>query len=260
MKHDYIDKYSDIDSFLHRRDPRVKIISFVASVVFIVLSNPEAYISFAMYGCLIAIFILLSKIPLKHLLKRSISIIPFVLVVAIFVPFLKEGETVWQLPIGRWNLTVTHEGLSLFWNIIIKAYLSTLCMILLMASTKFIRLLNALEEMKLPKIIVMIFSFMYRYIFVLQDELEKMKRAKESRSIGGGIWFNIRVLSNMLGVLFIKSYEKGESVYLAMCSRGFDGTIRTFEHNKLTGTDAFFLSAVVIMLASIRILCEGLRL
>ena len=85
MKHDYIDKYSDIDSFLHRRDPRVKIISFVASVVFIVLSNPEAYISFAMYGCLVAILILLSKIPLKHLLKRSISIIPFVLVVAIFI-------------------------------------------------------------------------------------------------------------------------------------------------------------------------------
>jgi cobalt/nickel transport system permease protein len=87
-----------------------------------------------------------------------------------------------------------------------------------------------------------------------------MKRAKESRSIDGGIWFNIRVLSNMLGVLFIKSYEKGESVYLAMCSRGFDGTIRTFERSKLTGTDAFFLSAVVIMLASIRILCDGLRL
>ena len=259
MKHDYIDKYSDIDSFLHRRDSRVKIISLAVFVLFIVLNNPESYISFALYGCLIAILILLSRIPFRHVFKRSISIVPFVLVIAVFIPFLKEGETVWELSIGRWRLTVTHEGLILFWNILIKAYLSTLCIILLMASTTFIRLLKALEDMKLPKIIVMIFSFMYRYIFVLQDELEKMKRAKESRSVSGGRWMQIRVLSNMLGVLFIKSYEKGESVYLAMCSRGFDGTIRTFERNRLAKTDALFMSVVFILLTCIRIFGEGLR-
>jgi len=257
MKHDYIDKYSDLDSFLHHRDPRVKVISIVASIVFIVLNNPESYISFALYGCFVAILILLSNIPFTHIFKRSISIIPFVLVVAIFIPFLKEGEPVWELHIGGWRLIVTNEGLILFWNILIKAYLSALCIILLMASTRFVRLLKALEEMKLPKIIVMIFSFMYRYIFVLQDELEKMKRAKESRSVGGGRWFQIRVLSNMLGVLFIKSYEKGESVYLAMCSRGFDGTIRTFDHSKLTRTDAIFLSTAVILLVSIRIFMKN---
>jgi cobalt/nickel transport system permease protein len=259
MKHDYIDKYSDIDSFLHRRDPRVKIISFVSFILFIVLSNPRLYISFALYGCLITILILLSKIPLGHILKRSFSIIPFVLVVAVFIPFLKEGEPVLEIPVSGRHLVVTYEGLILLWNILIKAYLSALCIILMMSSMRFVQLLKALEEMKLPKIIVMIFSFMYRYIFVLQDELEKMKRAKESRSIGNKKWFQIRVFSNMLGVLFIKSYEKGESVYLAMCSRGFDGTIRTFEGSSLTGTDALFLSVIVILLAGIRILGEGLR-
>lgn len=97
-------------------------------------------------------------------------------------------------------------------------------MILLMTSTKFSDLIKALEKLKFPHLITMILSFMYRYIFVVLDELHKMKHAKEARQAGrSSKWFHTKVLANMIGVLFIRSYERAESVYLAMCSRGYDG-------------------------------------
>jgi cobalt/nickel transport system permease protein len=94
------------------------------------------------------------------------------------------------------------------------------------ATTRFSELLKAFEKLGCPKIITMIMSFMYRYIFVIEDELMKMKQAKESRSVGGSGFFHAKALANMLGTLFIRSYERAEAVYLAMCARGFDGDVK----------------------------------
>lgn len=234
MKHAYIDRYSDIDSLIHRLDPRVKIISFFIFILFVLFTRSTSFHAFALYGVLIAVLILLSKIDLEFIFKRSLVIVPFVLVVTIF--------------------RITYDGLTVFWNCFIKAYLSILCMILLMASTKFSDLIKSFEKLKLPRLITMILSFMYRYIFVVQDELMKMRQAKEARSIGGSSWFHAKALANMIGNLFIKSYERAESVYLAMCSRGFDGNVRTIDDFKLKGLDLFFFLAMIVLLTSIRLI------
>ncbi|HGJ65594.1 TPA: cobalt ECF transporter T component CbiQ [bacterium] len=253
MKHDFIDSHSDINSVIHRLDPRAKAILIIAMVISIVLTNPKALISFALYGFLILILIFLSKIPISYILKRFIMVMPFILLIAIFLPFIKDGEALWSHSIFGFDLKITYEGLIIFWNVLIKALLSMLCMTLLIASTKFTHLLKALGDLKLPKIFIMIFSFMYRYIFVLQDELEKLKRAKDSRSAGKRRWLNIKALSNMLGVLFIKSYEKGETVYLAMCSRGFDGNVKLLEYNKLAFSDIIFIVVILMFLVFINV-------
>ncbi len=242
---DYINKYANIQSIIHRRDPRVKVIASVIFVIFIVLTRPESFTTFAFYSILILALILMSRIPVRYVIKRSITVIPFVLFIAIFIPFLKEGRILWSYPIG---INISYEGLMMFWNVIIKAYLSALCMILLTASTGFFQLLKALEGLKMPRIIVMIFSFMHRYLFILQEELMMMRRAKDSRSVNGRRWQHIKALANMLGVLFIKSYERGEAVYLAMCSRGFDGSIRTIEHPRLTNRDVYFVLIITVLL------------
>jgi cobalt/nickel transport system permease protein len=126
-------------------------------------------------------------------------------------------------------------------------------MILLAASTNFSKLLKAFEKLGIPKIITMILSFMYRYIFVVQDELMKMREAKESRSVGGSRWFHIKTLANMVGVLFIRTYERGESVYLAMCARGFDGSIKIIDSFQLKRRDFSFILVLVGLLIFIRL-------
>lgn len=236
MHHFYIDEYCKVKSLLSRIDPGIKTVIFLTLIIFIALTQPAAYPSFAFYGGIILILVALSKIPLHFIFMRSLTIIPFVLAAAIFMPFLKS-----------------EAGIILFWGILIKAYLSIVCVILLVGSTKFSRLLKAFEKMRLPKIFIMMMSFMYRYIFVIFDELMAMKQAKEARSVGGSRWFQIKILANILGSLFIRTYEKGESVYLAMCSRGFNGEVKTMNQLNISLFDIAFLLAVVASVAAIRI-------
>lgn len=254
MKHSYIDEYSDIESFIHRLDPRIKIISCIIFILFIIFTRPNSFIVFILYGLLLIILILSSRIPVKFFFKRSLVIIPFVLMISIFIPFIKQGKVAGGYSLGTLKLTLTYDGLMIFWNILIKAYLSILCMILLSASTNFSYLLKALEKLKIPSLITMVLSFMYRYIFVIQDELDKMRQAKESRSIGGSAWFHFKALANMIGVLFIRAYERAESVYLAMCSRGFSGRIKTIDEFHITRKDLVFFVTIIVSLIGIRLI------
>ncbi len=253
MKHAYIDEYSDIDSYIHRLDPRIKIISLFAFILFVIFTRPTSFIAFALYGVLIAVLFLLSKIPPGFILKRSLVIIPFVLMVAIFIPFFKKGEIAGGYSFGTLKLTVTYDGLMILWNILVKAYLCILSMILLITSTKLSNLLKALEKLKFPSVFVIILSFMYRYIFVVQDELMKMKQAKEARTTGGSRWFHVKVLANMIGVLFMRTYERGENVYFAMCSRGFNGKIKIITGFELKMKDFCFMLIIMSILTVIRI-------
>jgi cobalt/nickel transport system permease protein len=93
---------------------------------------------------------------------------------------------------------------------------------------------------------------MYRYVFLIEDELMTMKLAKESRSFGGPALFHAKAFSNILGSLFIRSYERAEEVYLAMCARGFDGNIRTLSEFKLRPADGVFLFTVALVMLFIR--------
>lgn len=254
MKHAYIDTHSDLDSLIHKLDPRIKIISLVVFIFFVIFTKPTLFITFALYGALIAVLILLSKIPLAFILKRSLVVIPFVLMIAIFIPFFKKGEVAGGYSFGSLKLNVTYDGIMIFWNVLVKAYLCILSMILLITSTKLSDLLKALENLRFPSVFLMIFSFMYRYIFVVVDELMKTRQAKEARSVGGSRWFHTKVLANMVGVLFVRTYERAESVYLAMCSRGFDGRIRTINSFQLKMKDFCFLLIIIGILTGIRIL------
>jgi cobalt/nickel transport system permease protein len=95
---------------------------------------------------------------------------------------------------------------------------------------------------------------MYRYIFVVQDELMKMHQAKQARTAGGSRRSHTRVLANMIGVLFMRTYERAELVYLAMCSRGFDGRVKTIGSFRLKMNDFCFLLIMIGVLTGIRIL------
>jgi len=240
MKHSFLDQYSDRDSIIHRLDPRTKLITTLFFILAVVLTPPDRWQAFALYFFLVATLILLSKVPALYVLKRSLVIMPFVVLIAIFIPFFKEGEVAGSYNIWLWQVTVTYSGLQVFWNILAKAWLSILSLILLTSTTRFSHLLKSLEQLRMPRVMVMILSFMYRYLFVLVDELMRMRQARDSRNFGGGRWWQIRTIGNMIGTLFIRSYERGERVYAAMMARGFDGQTRTLESLNFRQLDAFF--------------------
>jgi len=251
VKHGFIDRYSDRNSFMHRLDPRTKFVTTLLFILVVALTPPNSWPAFALYFAIIATLLLASTVPIGYVLKRSLVIIPFVVMIAIFVPFFKEGEVAGSYNIWLWQVSVTYSGLQVLTNIIIKAWLSILSLIWLSSTTKLPHLLHGLEQLRMPRVMVMILSFMYRYLFILVDETMRMKQARDSRNFGGGRLWQIRTIGNMVGTLFIRSYERGERVYAAMAARGFDGQTRTLNHLNFRLVDAYFGISCGLILISI---------
>jgi cobalt/nickel transport system permease protein len=259
MEHSFVDKYSELDSFLHRLDPRTKIIFFLGFIILIVLTPVKQnvippnggtidFTIFSQYLLIIIALIVLSQVPILFILKRTLLVIPFILMIIIFIPFLKHGKTAFILNLWLIKPVITYEGLLVTWNVFIKSISSVLLLTILISTTNFNTMLKGLERLMVPKILIILLSFMYRYLFLLIDEAEHMQRARKARWFGGYIFRQIKIIGNMIALLFIRSYERAERVYEAMLARQFDGNIRIINNLKLTPKDAGFILIMLLLL------------
>lgn len=251
MNHAFLDKYSDLNTVIHKLDPRTKIITSLFFLIIVIITPPSEWIAFSCYFTIVFILILISRLPLFYVLKRSLVVIPFVVVIAIFIPFLKQGEIAGSFKVWNLNFSVTYSGLLILWNVFIKAIISVLSMILLSSTTKMPDLLKGLQQLGTPKVMVMIISFMYRYIFVLMDEIMRMKLARDSRNFGGKRLWQIKTVGHMIGALFVRSYERGERIFSAMQARGYDGESRTLTNLYFKKLDVYYAITFTIAITLI---------
>jgi cobalt/nickel transport system permease protein len=249
MKHSFIDEYSGLDSFVHRLDPRTKLLGSLAFVLAVVLTPAGTWKAYAVYLLVMIGLILLSRLPLKYVLKRSLVIFPFVIAVAIFMPFFKQGQVVAGWDIGSWHIAITYEGLAVLVNVIVRSWLCILCLIVLSSSTRFEQLLNGMYRLRVPHVFVQITSFMYRYMFVLVDQAMRMQMARDSRNYGLNRGNIFKTMGNMIGMLFIRSYERAERIYAAMLSRGYYGEIIVVNQLRFRLPDACFALSLALLLA-----------
>jgi len=250
VRHSFLDQYSALESPVHRLDARAKIIVFLALIVISVSTPPDAWTAFLGYGAFLAVMAAASCLPLGHVLRRAWIIAPFVAMTAIFIPFVKGGGG-YSLGVG--SPGVSRSGLMVFWNLLIKSGIAIFSMILLSSTTAFPSLMRGFERLKAPRVLVMLASFAYRYIFVLVDEAERMERARDSRCYGGRWLWHARVVGQMIGTLFLRSYERAERVYAAMASRGFDGRIVAPAEARMAAGDCAFVAASVGFFVALRV-------
>jgi cobalt/nickel transport system permease protein len=253
MEHGFLDEMSRIPSPMRRLDPRIKVLGLVALLLSVVLTQGLSPLPFTLYAAILAVLIVLSRLPVEHVLERTLVILPFAAMTALFIPFLKGAEVLWSIDAGPLHIALTREGLELFAAIVVKSFLSILCVVLLTGTTGFPELLKALERLRCPGLVILILSFMYRYLFVVQDEFMKMRLAKESRSAGRSRRMDWKALAGMAGVLFVRSYERAEAVYMAMCSRGYCGRIIVSHDFRLKKTDAAFAILLAATLVGINV-------
>lgn len=206
-------------SAIHQLPAHLKILSllgFLFVVVSTPISNPISYIFF--FTAILTV-ILIARLPLLTVLRRSLIEIPFILF-AFLMPFFGTGTT-YEIA----GFTLYQEGLIAGGSIVAKGTLGVLGAITLSSTTTAREILRGLERLKLPAIMVNIASFMLRYINVVTDEMERMRIARASRGFEARGLRDWRILSSVMATLFIRSYERGERVHLAMLSRGFTGVI-----------------------------------
>ncbi len=235
MKHHFLDKYSQLDSPVHRLDPRVKISAALAAIILITTEPVSGrLVHLAIYAVIILFIAGLSRIPVRYLLKRMLIISPFILMAAIFYPVSQVQISELSL-ISDWR-PLAEAGLSVF----LKASLALLILLLLSSTEKFHRLLRALRRMKVPSIVTTISALLYRYIFLLSDERLKTARARESRTPGVLRTNRLKVYGNQAAVIFYRSWERSQVIYQSMLSRGFTGEFPDTQEMKLRGSDIVF--------------------
>jgi len=204
-------------SAVHRAPAHLKILALVAFMVVVVATPREWFPVFALYLAAIAAVVGVSRVPPTYILKRSVVEVPF-LVFALLLPFVATGPQTEVL-----GIEVSQHGLLAAWGLLAKGTLGVLASLTLAATTEPQDLLAGLERLRLPAQLVQIMSFMVRYLDVVTGEMQRMKVARESRGFTARNPRHWPVLARSAGALFIRSYERGERVHLAMLSRGYDG-------------------------------------
>lgn len=235
---------------LHRLDARAKIIGLIGFVMVVVSTPANAFWAFALYGAILVFLVGLSRLPVGYVAKRALVVIPFVLVVAIFLPFFhRSGAGGYSLG----GLQVTADGLLVLWNVAAKGTLGVLSMILLSSTTTFPDMAEGFVRLRVPRVFVLIVSFMYRYSFVFVEELRRMRRAMTSRNYRARWLWNVPTLGHMLGALFLRSYHRGERVYVAMVSRGYEGNIGMTSDRRFGLSGVFFVSSLLVVAVAVRV-------
>jgi cobalt/nickel transport system permease protein len=207
-------------SAIHRAPAHLKILALVGFMLGVVATPREWYPVFGVYLLVLLGVVLVSRVPLAYLAKRMVIEVPF-LVFAALIPFIATGPQVEVL-----GVAVSEPGLLAAWGLAVKGTLGVLASLTLAATTEPSDVLAGLQRLRMPALIVEIMGFMIRYLDVVTDDLGRMLVAMRSRGVDPRSPRHWPALARTLGALFVRSYERGERVHLAMLSRGYDGTMR----------------------------------
>jgi cobalt/nickel transport system permease protein len=228
LRHSFIDRYAAFDSPLHILECRSKLIAFAALIIAVLCIPTDSGVLFFAYFFGITILMGISQVPPAFILGRTLVILPFIMLASFAAPW---------------------RGLPGIGILFIRAILCLILLILLTNTTRFVELLRGLRKLGCPQILVMNLGFLYRYLFVLTEEAQRMKQARDCRRVGRAPFGQeLKILSSMLGTLLIRSFERAERMYGAMLSRGYSGDFPVMEPRKFTWRDLAFLSAVTLFI------------
>jgi len=261
MHHKMLDHFAGRDSAVHRLDPVAKVLATVAVVLATVLVGRDRFAALGPVAVALGVFHALGRVPVGYTLRRLAIVSPFALALAVTFPFFEAGRTVWAIPVGPWwTLRVTDAGLLRAANLLAKFLLCFWATMLLVATTRFQDVVGALGRLRVPRAMVAQLGFLYRYLWVMIDEMMRMRRAREARDGGRGTWgLGLRSRAGLVGVLFLRSYGRAERIYWAMAARGFDGTIPRVGRRRMRAVDWVVLGGVVLGAAGVVVMDRVMR-
>jgi cobalt/nickel transport system permease protein len=232
LHHALLDQWSRQTSLLHARDPRAKIVVLGLFSILLATTRPDAWFTLGVDAALLCAGILLAALPAGGLLLRAMAVLPL---------SLTFGVISW----------VAGDPLRAV-GLVEKSYLSTLAVLLLIATTPLPVLLKGLEALGAPRLLVLVAQFIYRYLFVLSEQAQHLRFAAQSRQGNPRRHrrLRFRAATGALAALFVRAYYRAQGIHFAMLARGFTGTstpLATFQFRALDGIFALSVSALLIL-------------
>jgi cobalt/nickel transport system permease protein len=239
----------DRASRVHRLDPRAKILGIVAVTVVAVTTPLAQWPVYLACAAVLAAFAAAGHVSARELWRRARFVLPLVAALVAFVPFVRTGGS--EYIVGP--LTLHEAGLAVAITVAIKALIGTLAAVLLGATTSFPAVLRGLEAMRAPRVFVLIAAFMHRYLAVIVEEVSRMRAALAARGFRPRTALRAGASGRVAGALFLRTYGRGERVYLAMLARGYRGTMPQESPLSFGRADVLFVALVLAALLPLRI-------
>jgi cobalt/nickel transport system permease protein len=190
------------ESPIHRLPAALKLGLALVIIVATVLAPIQWRGWFLGVAGLLVLMAIVSRLPPFFLFRRLLALSPFVLGVVLVNAYQPAGRVNWL-------------------GVAFKSVLCLLTVILVSNTTPFSQILRVLKSIRVPALLITTIALMHRYLFVLMDEAERMRRARASRTFTRGRRFHWRALATVVGQLFIRASERAERIYDAMCARGW---------------------------------------
>ena len=244
------------ESILHSLDGRVKLIVLIFIIIYAVYTTNILIL--ALIEIYLISLIVLSRLSLKSSFIKILLIIPFGGSIAILQPFVHSGTIIYSLPLG---INITSQGV-IFGILLISRLIVTLtCIVLLSSLSPMQEVAESFRKLGLPRDFSMIFSLFIRFLFMFYDELQRIRNAQITRNFDifnkkTAYMWRLRQVAYTVAMMFLRSYEKGESVYLSMLSRGYSDQSRIYNSkNKEIGkNEYFFILTTILVIICLQIL------
>jgi cobalt/nickel transport system permease protein len=234
-----VDRWSRGASPLHDRDARAKLGAVLAFLIAVTTTRPGAHLAFGLYAALAIAAAAVARLPIAALARRAALVLPFSATFAAITWW--SGDPSRAIALAE------------------KSLLCGFAALLLIATTPVNDLLRALEWLAVPRPLILVIQFLYRYLFVISEQAQHMRLAAQCRrgvrGYGGTQYQRSRfsAAAGALGVLFARSWERADGIYRAMLARGFNGHFPRLVPLRFRAADAAFVLVAAFVAIGIRL-------
>lgn len=243
----HLDRYADAGGPLARLAPAARVLGVVVIALGAALLPPGAWPQMTALLLLVLLLAVLARVPLAVFAARAAAPLALLALASAAVLVLAPGE-----PLARLGpLALTDAGLQRFTAALGRGAAAVGAGVLLVSTTRFPELVEALRELRLPAAVTAALGLAYRYLYLLTDELERLRRAAASRNARRGSAPRRRLLVALAASAFTRSYARSERVHRAMLARGYTGALASLRPHPLERGSALAVAGLAGVVAGI---------
>ncbi len=264
MKNITMGQYYPVDSWVHRLDPRTKILLTIAMIVAVFLV--KSMVGYALILGFMYLVSRLSNIPFKMLVK-GVKPLRFILILTFILNlFFNTGTTM----LVEWGFVkISYEGLSTAIHYSLRLVFLVLGTSLMTLTTSPIALSDGIEMLLSPLKVIkfpahelaMMMSIALRFIPTLMEEADKIMKAQMARGAdfeSGNLLARAKAMVPLLVPLFVSAFRRAGDLAMAMESRCYHGGENRTRLRVLKITRNDWLAAAGVLVLIVLILTEGL--
>ena len=249
MSFHHLDQYAHCESAITRLPPVVRLLGTVTVAVGVALLPLGAWLQMGLFGTIVLTATAVAGVPFTTLARRMLGPMAFVMAASALLLVVVPGEPVAAL---GW-LQVTDAGLLRFGSALGRGAVALAAAVLLVSTTRFPDLVHALRQLRLPRAVTSALGLAYRFVYILVDEVERMRRAARARNAGSGAATKRAVLVGIASALLTRTFDRGERTYRSMLARGYSGDMPMLDERPLDASSVLVLAATVAVAAAITV-------